>query len=237
MLKIYQSRAAHLRGAAHGRTQAQAPGVRLGGAAMEAPLSPRTAIRCSSTAPPAAPGWLDRPYRPANQRPLSQPPSQPTNQPTNYGVNLPTVVSDMDGSNPPTVVSRPQITAQTIDKLPQRDPTLVACAFRRQRLYTFSRREPADSEDPALGRDIFNEKPSAEDMMTAEGGSVGVGWGRSGSVGAVGTVGRGRVARFRRAAGMAGRASGELEACLRAPARRTRPWGATSSTKSRAQRT
>ena len=32
------------------------------------------------------------------------------------------------------------------------DPTLLACAFRRQRLYLFSSREPSDTEDAATGR-------------------------------------------------------------------------------------
>jgi hypothetical protein len=35
-------------------------------------------------------------------------------------------------------------------KLPEPDPTLVATAYRKQRLYLFSRREPADAEDAAV---------------------------------------------------------------------------------------
>jgi len=34
----------------------------------------------------------------------------------------------------------------------QRDPTLLCCAYNRQRLYLFSRREPEDTEDAAAGR-------------------------------------------------------------------------------------
>lgn len=54
------------------------------------------------------------------------------------------------------------------------DPTLFACAFRRQRLYLFTRREPADAEDAAGGRDVFNEKPTADELL-AGGGAGGAG--------------------------------------------------------------
>jgi len=32
------------------------------------------------------------------------------------------------------------------------DPTLLACAYGKQRLFLFSRREPADADDPTAGR-------------------------------------------------------------------------------------
>ena len=32
------------------------------------------------------------------------------------------------------------------------DPTLLACAYGKQRLYLFSHREPADADDPTAGR-------------------------------------------------------------------------------------
>ena len=32
------------------------------------------------------------------------------------------------------------------------DPMLVACAYKRQRLYLFSRREPPDTDEVAIGR-------------------------------------------------------------------------------------
>jgi len=35
-------------------------------------------------------------------------------------------------------------------KLPERDPTLVAAAYKKQRLFLFTRREPADAEDAAV---------------------------------------------------------------------------------------
>lgn len=37
-----------------------------------------------------------------------------------------------------------------MDKLPQRDPTLIASAYKKQRLYLFTRREPADAEDATV---------------------------------------------------------------------------------------
>jgi len=50
--------------------------------------------------------------------------------------------------------------------LSEADPTIVACAFKKNRIYLFSRREPADPESDALsaaavagGRDVINEKP------------------------------------------------------------------------------
>jgi hypothetical protein len=35
-------------------------------------------------------------------------------------------------------------------KLPERDPTLVALAYKKQRLFLFTRREPADAEDASV---------------------------------------------------------------------------------------
>ncbi|KAI9316944.1 hypothetical protein DFJ73DRAFT_929205, partial [Zopfochytrium polystomum] len=51
------------------------------------------------------------------------------------------------------------------------DPTIFATAFKRNRFYMFSRREP--DSDPAAGasstasRDVFNEKPSREEQTVA----------------------------------------------------------------------
>jgi len=33
---------------------------------------------------------------------------------------------------------------------PERDPTLVTAAYKKQRLFLFTRREPADAEDAAV---------------------------------------------------------------------------------------
>jgi peptidylprolyl isomerase domain and WD repeat-containing protein 1 len=60
-------------------------------------------------------------------------------------------------------------------KLPQPDPTLLCCAFQRQRLYLFTSREPAEAEDAATGRDVFNERPVGEAAVAAlEAGGAGV---------------------------------------------------------------
>lgn len=48
----------------------------------------------------------------------------------------------------------------------QYDPTLVCTAFKHQRFYLFTKREPveADPNDPyARGRDVFNERPTKDD--------------------------------------------------------------------------
>lgn len=44
-----------------------------------------------------------------------------------------------------------------------RDPTLVCLAFKKQRFYLFSRREPQEADDAATGRDVFNERPAGEE--------------------------------------------------------------------------
>lgn len=42
------------------------------------------------------------------------------------------------------------------------DPTLVACAYRKQRFYLFTQREPCDEEDATTSRDVLNERPVGE---------------------------------------------------------------------------
>lgn len=42
------------------------------------------------------------------------------------------------------------------------DPTVICCAFKRQRFYLFSKREPVDTDDASAGRDVFNERPNVE---------------------------------------------------------------------------
>ncbi|KAK9907373.1 hypothetical protein WJX75_002432 [Coccomyxa subellipsoidea] len=53
------------------------------------------------------------------------------------------------------------------------DPTLVACAHNRPRLFLFTRREPADADDATAGRDVFNEKPSLEEVGAVDGAAGG----------------------------------------------------------------
>ncbi|XP_051202469.1 peptidyl-prolyl cis-trans isomerase CYP71 [Lolium perenne] len=61
----------------------------------------------------------------------------------------------------------PAIAANVNDtKEPLSDPTLLCCAFKKHRIYTFSRREPEEPEDATKGRDVFNEKPPPEELLS-----------------------------------------------------------------------
>ncbi|KHN21445.1 peptidyl-prolyl cis-trans isomerase CYP71 isoform X1 [Glycine soja] len=51
-------------------------------------------------------------------------------------------------------------------KEPLTDPTLLCCAFKKHRIYLFSRREPEEPEDATKGRDVFNEKPPADELLS-----------------------------------------------------------------------
>ncbi|KAH1002583.1 peptidylprolyl isomerase domain and WD repeat-containing protein 1 [Dendroctonus ponderosae] len=64
------------------------------------------------------------------------------------------VTLEMEASNNPTL------------EAVQPDPTLVCTAYKKSRFYLFSRREPDDFGGDQ-DRDIFNEKPSKEDTMSA----------------------------------------------------------------------
>lgn len=50
-------------------------------------------------------------------------------------------------------------------KEPLTDPTLLCCAFKKHRIYLFSQREPEEPEDATKGRDVFNEKPPADELL------------------------------------------------------------------------
>ena len=52
-------------------------------------------------------------------------------------------------------------------KVAEKDPTIVACAFNKGRMYIFSSHEPEEGDDAATGRDVFNEKPRAEELLAA----------------------------------------------------------------------
>ncbi|KAL7607538.1 hypothetical protein Lser_V15G14768 [Lactuca serriola] len=52
-------------------------------------------------------------------------------------------------------------------KDPMTDPTLLCCAFKKHRIYLFSRREPEEPDDATKGRDVFNEKPPPDELMAA----------------------------------------------------------------------
>ncbi|GFO03728.1 peptidylprolyl isomerase domain and WD repeat-containing protein 1 [Plakobranchus ocellatus] len=47
------------------------------------------------------------------------------------------------------------------------DPIIVCTAFKKARFYMFSRREPDDSRSVDNERDVFNEKPSKEEIIAA----------------------------------------------------------------------
>lgn len=47
------------------------------------------------------------------------------------------------------------------------DPTLFCTAFKKNRFYMFTRREPEDTKSADADRDVFNEKPSKEDIISA----------------------------------------------------------------------
>ncbi|KAI8419749.1 hypothetical protein MSG28_008425 [Choristoneura fumiferana] len=62
---------------------------------------------------------------------------------------------EMEGSENPTLLSI------------KTDPTLFCTAYKKNRFYMFSRRSPDDIKSPDADRDIFNEKPSKEDIISA----------------------------------------------------------------------
>ena len=57
------------------------------------------------------------------------------------------------------------IKSGSLKSLQEPDPIMFACAFKKQRFYLFTRREPEDFEDVSLGRDVFNEKPVVDDFL------------------------------------------------------------------------
>lgn len=61
---------------------------------------------------------------------------------------------EMEGSENPTLLSV------------KTDPTLFCTGYKKNRFYMFSRRGPDDLHTEA-DRDVFNEKPSKEDIISA----------------------------------------------------------------------
>lgn len=47
------------------------------------------------------------------------------------------------------------------------DPTLFCTAHKKNRFYMFTRREPEDTKSQECDRDVFNEKPSKEDIISS----------------------------------------------------------------------
>lgn len=54
----------------------------------------------------------------------------------------------------------------TLDSI-RADPILFCTALKKNRFYMFTRREPEDAKSPDADRDVFNEKPSKEDIISA----------------------------------------------------------------------
>ncbi|GFS84199.1 peptidylprolyl isomerase domain and WD repeat-containing protein 1 [Nephila pilipes] len=65
------------------------------------------------------------------------------------------VTVEMEASDNPTLESRSS------------DPTIFCTAFKKNRFYLFTSREPDDIKSVDAERDIFNEKPSKEDIIAA----------------------------------------------------------------------
>lgn len=59
-----------------------------------------------------------------------------------------------------------------------RQPTLLCTAYNKQRLFLFTTQEPDDSDQASTSRDVFNEKPTTEDMLAS--GAAGVAEGQGG---------------------------------------------------------
>ncbi|KAH9297785.1 hypothetical protein KI387_029467, partial [Taxus chinensis] len=70
------------------------------------------------------------------------------------------------GSGSKRVKRIPAASANVMEnREPFMDPTILSCAFKKHRIYLFSRREPEEPEDATKGRDVFNEKPPPEELM------------------------------------------------------------------------
>jgi len=49
----------------------------------------------------------------------------------------------------------------------KQDPTLFCTAYKKNRFYLFSRREADENKSAENERDVFNEKPSKEEIVAA----------------------------------------------------------------------
>lgn len=54
---------------------------------------------------------------------------------------------------------------QPSKKIPVPDPTLFCSSFKKKRFYLFTLREPADETEESEGRDVFNEKPTEDELQ------------------------------------------------------------------------
>jgi peptidylprolyl isomerase domain and WD repeat-containing protein 1 len=55
-------------------------------------------------------------------------------------------------------------TGDDLNKKNEPDPLIVCAAFKKQRFYYFSKHESSPDDNDGVGRDVFNEKPTVEDM-------------------------------------------------------------------------
>ncbi|XP_044020804.1 peptidylprolyl isomerase domain and WD repeat-containing protein 1 isoform X1 [Aphidius gifuensis] len=62
---------------------------------------------------------------------------------------------EIEGSNNPTL------------EMIKPDPTLFCTAHKKNRFFIFTRREPEDTKNQECDRDVFNEKPSKEDIISS----------------------------------------------------------------------
>ena len=76
---------------------------------------------------------------------------------------IPLIVAITEGV--PQKDKRSRGSGKDIKAATEKDPTLVCSAFQKSRLYLFTRREPDDGDDAGGGRDVFNEKPAAHDVV------------------------------------------------------------------------
>jgi len=61
------------------------------------------------------------------------------------------------------------VAAENLQRNAEQDPTLFCTAFKQQRFYMITRRDPYQEEDSEIGRDVFNERPSkAEASLLAK---------------------------------------------------------------------
>lgn len=52
------------------------------------------------------------------------------------------------------------------------DPTLFACAWKRHRFYLFTTRMPSKESEEGAGRDVFNEKPTKDELALNVAGNL-----------------------------------------------------------------
>lgn len=67
------------------------------------------------------------------------------------------------------VKTQRQLAISKDSRAPRRQPTLLCSAYNKPRLFLFTMQEPDDTDQASSSRDVFNEKPTTEDMLAAGG--------------------------------------------------------------------